>query len=62
MQRAGDVSGFDNDGVCRTLMGLVIGIRFRPINPMVLPVAKEDYRLAAGEPHETLIRKASTIA
>ena len=43
-------------------MGLVIGIRFRPINPMVLPVAKEDYRLAAGEPHETLIRKASTIA
>ena len=26
-------------------------LRFRPINPMVVRVAKEDYRLAAGEPH-----------
>ena len=106
LQRAGDVAGLDNDGVCRTLMGLVIGmvettsqaavqallvlfsrpdalaraaaaasaddddalsdltfeaLRFGPINPMVVRVAKEDYRLAAGEPHETLIRKGTTV-
>jgi cytochrome P450 len=106
LQRAGDVAGLDDDGVCRTLMGLVIGmvettsqaavqallvlfsmsdaltraaaaakaddddalsdlifeaLRFRPINPMVVRVAKEDYRLAAGEPHETLIRKGTTV-
>ena len=106
LQRAGDVAGLDVDGVCRTLMGLVIGmvettsqaavqallvlfsrpdvlanaaaaakaddddalanlvfeaLRFQPINPMVVRVVKEDYRLAAGEPHETLIRKGSTV-
>jgi cytochrome P450 len=106
LQRAGDVSGLDDEGVCRTLMGLVIGmvettsqaavqallvlfsmpdamaraaaaakaddddalshlvfeaLRFRPINPMVQRVAKEDYRLAAGEPHETLIRKGTSL-
>jgi cytochrome P450 len=106
LQRAGDVAGLDDDGVCRTLMGMVIGmvettsqaavqallvlfsmsdalaraaaaanaddddalsdlifeaLRFRPINPMVVRVAKEDYRLAAGEPHETLIRKGTTV-
>jgi cytochrome P450 len=106
LQRAGDVAGLDNDGVCRTLMGLVIGmvettsqaavqallvlfsmpdvlaraaaaakaddddalsdlifeaLRFRPINPMVARVAKEDYRLGAGEPHQTLIRKGTTV-
>ena len=106
LQRAGDVAGLDDDGVCRTLMGLVIGmvettsqaavqallvlfsmpdvlaraaaaakaddddalsdlifeaLRFRPINPMVVRVAKEDYRLAAGEPHQTLIRKGTTV-
>jgi cytochrome P450 len=106
LQRAGEVAGLDNDGVCRTLMGLVIGmvettsqaavqallvlfsmpdvlaraaaaakaddddalsdlifeaLRFRPINPMVARVAKEDYRLGAGEPHQTLIRKGTTV-
>lgn len=106
LQRAGDVAGLDTDGVCRTLMGLVIGmvettsqaavqallvllsrpdalaraadaakagdddalsdlvfeaLRFRPINPMVVRVLKQDYHLAAGEPHETLIRKGATV-
>src|SRR6516164_3303877 len=106
LQRAGDVAGLDNDGICRTLMGLVIGmvettsqaavqallvlfsrpdvlaraaaaakaddddalsdlifeaLRFRPINPMVARVAKEDYRLGAGERHQTLIRKGTTV-
>ena len=106
LQRAGDVAGLDDDGVCRTLMGLVIGmvettsqaavqallvlfsmpdalaraaaaakvddddalsglvfeaLRFCPINPMVQRVAKEDYRLAAGQPHETLIRKGTNV-
>ena len=106
LQRAGDVAGLDNDGVCRTLMGLVIGmvettsqaavqallvlfsrpdvlaraaaaatagddealsasifeaLRFRPINPMVARVAKEDYRLGPGERHQTLIRKGTTV-
>lgn len=106
LQRAGDVAGLDDDGVCRALMGLVIGmiettsqaavqallvlfskpdvlaraaaaanadaddalsdvifeaLRFGPINPMVVRVAKEDYCLAAGEPHQTLIRKGTTV-
>ena len=106
LQRAGDVVGLDNEGVCRTLMGLVIGmvettsqaavqalmvlfskpdalaraaaaataddddalsdlifeaLRFSPINPMVVRVAKEDYRLAAGKPHQTLIRKGTAV-
>jgi cytochrome P450 len=106
LQRAGDVASLDDDGVCRTLMGLVIGmvettsqaavqallvlfsrpdalaraaaaatagdddalsalvfeaLRFRPINPMVVRVAKEDYRLAAGQQHHTLIRKGTTV-
>jgi cytochrome P450 len=106
LQRAGDAAGLDDDGVCRALMGLVIGmvettsqaavhallvlfsrpdlvaraaaaakadyddafsdlifeaLRFRPINPMVVRVAKEDYSLAAGEPHRTLIRKGTTV-
>jgi cytochrome P450 len=106
LQHAGDVAGLDEDGIRRTLMGLVIGmvettsqaavqallvlfakpdalaqaataagaddddalsdlvfeaLRFRPINPMVVRVAKEDYRLAAGELHETLIRKGTTV-
>ena len=29
-------------------------LRYRPINPMVVRVAKEDYQLAAGEPHATV--------
>lgn len=106
LKRAGDVAGLDDDGVCRTLMGLVIGmvettsqaavqallvlfarpdvlasaaaaakaddddalsdlifeaLRFLPINPMVVRVAKEDYSLAAGAPHRTLIRKGTTV-
>jgi cytochrome P450 len=106
LQRAGDVAGLDDDGVCRTLMGLVIGmvettsqaavqallvlfsrpdvlasaaaaakaddddalsnlvfeaLRFRPINPMVARVAKDDYSLAAGEPHRALIQKGTTV-
>lgn len=106
LQQAGDAAALDDDGVCRTLMGLVIGmvettsqaaiqallvlfskpdalagaaaaakadddallaklvfeaLRFRPINPMVVRVAKQDYQLAAGEPHRTLIRKGTTV-
>lgn len=101
-----DVAGLDDDGVRRTLMGLVIGmvettsqaavhallvlfskpdalaaaaaaakaddddalsdlvfeaLRFRPINPMIARVANENYRLAAGERHETAIRKGTTV-
>jgi cytochrome P450 len=45
-----------------TLAGLVFeALRFRPINPMVVRVAKEDYHLAAGESHATLIPKGSTV-
>jgi len=36
-------------------------LRFRPINPMVVRVAKEDFTLAAGEPHRTLIRKGTAV-
>jgi cytochrome P450 len=106
LQSAGDAAGLDDDGVCRALMGLVIGmvettsqaavqallvlfsrpdvlasavaaakaddddglanlifeaLRFRPINPMVVRVAKQDYCLAAGEQHQTLIRKCTTV-
>lgn len=106
LQSSGEGANLDDDGVCRTLMGLVVGmvettsqaavqallvlfsrpemlarareaaaadddetladivfeaLRFAPINPMVVRVATEDYRLAAGEPHETLIRKGTTV-
>lgn len=106
LQSAGEVAGLDDDCVCRTLMGLVVGmvettsqaavhallvlfsnpdalasaaeaansdndealsnlifeaLRFLPINPMVVRVAKEDYLLAAGEQHQTLIRKGTTV-
>jgi len=106
LQGAGPVAGLDDDAVCRTLMGLVIGmvettsqaavqallvllsmpdalaraaaaataddddalaaltfeaLRFRPINPMVARVLKQDYRLGAGEPHETLLRQGTTV-
>jgi cytochrome P450 len=44
------------------LAGLVFeALRFHPINPMVVRVAKEDYLLAAGEPHATLIPKDSKV-
>jgi cytochrome P450 len=106
LQREGDVAGLNDDGICRTLGGLVIGmvettsqaavqallvlfsrpdvlanaaaaakaddddtlsdlifeaLRFRPINPMVVRVAQEDYNLAAGEQHQTLIRKGTMV-
>lgn len=106
LQGAGQAAGLDDDAVCRTLMGLVIGmvettsqaaiqallmlfsipdalaraaaaakaddddaltalvfeaLRFRPINPMVARVLNEDYRLGAGEPHETLLRKGTSV-
>ena len=106
LQSAGEVAGLDDDVLCRTLMGLVIGmvettsqaavqalmalfskpdalalaaaaakaddddalenlifeaLRFSPINPMVVRVAKEDYQLAAAEPHQTLIAKGTTV-
>ncbi|MGH7071221.1 MAG: cytochrome P450, partial [Acetobacteraceae bacterium] len=106
LQHAGDAACLDDDGVCRTLKGLAIGmvettsqaavqallvlfsrpdalaraaaaaeaddddalsnvvfeaLRFRPINPMVVRVAKEEYCLAAGERHQTLIRKGTTV-
>ena len=44
------------------LAGLVFeALRFRPINPMVVRVVKEDYHLGADEPHATLIPKGSTV-
>ena len=44
------------------LAGLVFeALRFHPINPMVVRVTNEDYQLAAGEPHATLIPKGSTV-
>lgn len=106
LQCDSDAADLDDDGVCRTLMGLVIGmvettsqaaveallvllskpdvlasaaaaakaddddalaavvfeaLRFHPINSMVVRVLQEDYRLAAGEPHQTLIRKGTTV-
>jgi cytochrome P450 len=106
LQHAGNGADLGDDGVRRTLMGLVIGmvettsqaavqalwvlfsrpdalasaaaaakaddddalselifesLRFAPINPMVVRVAKEDYQLAAGERHQTLIRKGTTV-
>jgi cytochrome P450 len=45
-----------------TLAGVVFeALRFSPINPMVVRVLKEDYHLAAGEPHATVIPKGSTV-
>ncbi len=106
LQSAGEVAGLDDDVLCRTLMGLVVGmvettsqaavqallalfakpdalalaaaaanaddddalenlifeaLRFSPINPMVVRVANEDYQLAAGEPHQALIAKGTTV-
>jgi cytochrome P450 len=106
LQTAGDGAHLDDEGVRRTLAGLVIGmvettshsaiqallmlfsrpemlaraavaagaddddgladlvfeaLRFSPINPMVVRVTKDDYRLAAGEPHETLIPRGTTV-
>jgi cytochrome P450 len=106
LQEAGEAAGLDDDGVRRTLMGLVIGmvettsqaavqallvlfsrpeelaraaaaaragddealativfeaLRFQPINPMVVRVLKDDYHLAAGEPHGTHLRKGTVV-
>jgi cytochrome P450 len=37
-------------------------LRFRPINSMVGRVAKQDHSLAAGEQHQTLIRKGTRVS
>jgi cytochrome P450 len=59
LAKAAAAAKADNDDA---LAGLVFeALRFRPINPMVVRVAKEDYHLAAGEPHATLIPKGSTV-
>ena len=48
----------DDDG----LAGIVFeALRFRPINPMVVRVTNQDYHLAAGEPHATVIPKGSMV-
>jgi cytochrome P450 len=59
LARAAAAAKADDD---EALAGFVFeALRFRPINPMVVRVAKEDYRLAAGKPHQTLIRKGTPV-
>lgn len=48
----------DDDALARLVFE---ALRFLPINPMVVRVAAEDYLLAAGEPHQTLIRAGTTV-
>lgn len=36
-------------------------LRFRPINPLVVRVLKEDYTLGAGEPHETRLPAGAVV-
>ena len=59
LARAAAAATADDDDALADLV--FEALRFRPINPMVVRVAKEDYHLAAGEPHETLIRKGTTV-
>src|SRR5262249_9459926 len=59
LARAAAAAKADDDDALSDLV--FEALRFRPINPMVVRVAKEDYRLAAGEPHQTLIRKGTTV-
>jgi cytochrome P450 len=59
LARAAAAAKADDDDALTDLV--FEALRFRPINPMVVRVAKEDYRLGAGEPHETLIRKGTTV-
>jgi cytochrome P450 len=59
LARAAAAAKADDDDALADLV--FEALRFRPINPMVVRVAKEDYCLAAGEPRETLIRKGTTV-
>jgi cytochrome P450 len=59
LARAAAAAEADNDDALADLV--FEALRFRPINQMVVRVTEEDYRLGAGEPHETLIRKGSTV-
>jgi cytochrome P450 len=59
LARASAAAADDEDDA---LAGLVFeALRFSPINPMVVRVAKEDYGLAVGQPCETLIRAGTTV-
>jgi cytochrome P450 len=59
MAKAAAAAKADDDDALADLV--FEALRFRPINPMVVRVAKEDYQLAAGEPHATLIPKGSKV-
>jgi cytochrome P450 len=59
LARAAAAANADNDDALADLV--FEALRFRPINPMVVRVANEDYRLGAGEPHETLIHKGTSV-
>ncbi|MFC0406886.1 cytochrome P450 [Roseomonas elaeocarpi] len=59
LARAAAAARADDDAALSDLV--FEALRFRPINPMVVRVAREDYLLAAGEPHATLISKGSTV-
>jgi cytochrome P450 len=56
---AGAAAKADDDDALSDL--IFEALRFRPINPMVVRVVKEDYSLAAGEQRPTLIRKGTTV-
>ncbi len=59
LARAAAAAAADDDDALAALV--FEALRFRPNNPMVVRVANEDYRLGAGGPHETLIRKGTTV-
>ena len=59
MASAGAAAKADDDDALSDL--IFEALRFRPINPMVVRVVKEDYSLAAGEQRPTLIRKGTTV-
>ena len=59
LARAAAAARVDDDDALADLV--FEALRFQPINPMVVRVAKEDYRLGAGEPHETLIRQGTAV-
>jgi cytochrome P450 len=59
LARAAAAARGDDDDALADL--IFEALRFRPINPMVVRVAKEDYNLAAGEQHQTLIRNGTVV-
>ncbi len=59
LARAAAAAKADDDDALADLV--FEALRFRPINPMVQRVLKQDYRLGAGEPHETLIRQGTSV-